>query len=90
MEKSNLSIETYTISHNDKEYILYLIPEDHNSIGIYMQRKQCGIISLCIGVVVEQLSCGMEDFIDECIDEWVEDYESEIEDLENAHLQKEG
>lgn len=88
MKKSNLSIETYTITHNNEEYIIYLFPIEHNFKGIYMKRKQVGIISFCIGIKVEDLNCSLEEFIEDNLEDWVEDYESEIEDLENTRLKE--
>jgi len=89
MKKSNLSIETYTINHNNEEYILYLFPDEENFTNIYMKRNQIGIISLCIGIKVEDLNCSLEEFIENNVEEWIEDYDNEIEDLENSRLLKE-
>ena len=89
MEKSNLSIETYSFKHNNKDYIFYLLPEEENFTSIYLKRKQIGIISLCIGIKVQELNCSLEEFIKDNLEEWVENYDNEIEDLENARLLKE-
>lgn len=89
MKKSSLNIETYNITKNDNEYILYLIPESDNSIDIYIQRKQCGIIIHCIGLISKRMDRGIEDVINYNIDKWIEDYDNEIEDIENSRLLKE-
>lgn len=80
--KETINIEKLVYNINDKEYNLYLTPGEYNSTGFYIQRKNSGIISFCIGVEVRRLGCSVEDFIDDNIKDWVEDYEQEIEKLE--------
>lgn len=84
MNKININIEKYCLNYNGKEYIIFLIPnEEHKEFtDFYIKEKQNGIISLTVGIEIDKLSSSVEEFINNMIDEWVEDYENEINILE--------
>lgn len=83
MIEESLTIKKYTYKGEDSNYIIYLIPEDHNATSFYIQREQCGLISHAIGVDLKQLGRSAESFIEENIEDWIEDCELDIEKLES-------
>lgn len=82
MIEESLTIKKYIYKGEHSNYIIYLIPEEYNSTSFYIQREKCGIINLAIGLDLKQIQISAEDFIKENIEDWIEDYESDIDILE--------
>ena len=85
MKKSSLNIEKYICTVNNSKYVIYLIPEENNLTGFYIQKNNYGLLSLAVGLNIKLLECSIEDFINNNITEWIEIYEDSIDKLENYY-----
>ena len=77
-----LTVEKHIYNIDNEEYIIYLFPED-NITGFYIQKKDYGFISHCIGLDMTKMNCTNGEYIDENIREWIDSYKEDIEILEN-------
>lgn len=84
MEK--VEIIRKTKERNGRKYTLLLIPNEERSnfTDIYIQSGRKGLMTFCIGLDFKELSCSMDDFIEDNLEEWIEDCENDIELLEKA------
>jgi len=83
--KNSLNIEKYIYTVNNAKYVIYLIPEENNLTGFYIQKKDYGLISLTDRLDTKLLECSIIEFINNNITKWVESCEDAIEKLENYY-----
>ena len=74
LKKEEQKILKYHIEMNNEEYYVYQMPnddEEFNSIGFYIQKKNSGIITFCIGIESKDLTFPIKEFIEDNINDWV-------------------
>lgn len=76
-----IEIMKYKLNINGEIYLIYVKSEDELT-EFYIQKETYGIISFEIGLNLEKLGCGIENFIEDNINEWVYSYEQDLEKLE--------
>lgn len=67
----------YTVNVNGKTYLIFTKTEDKVT-RFYIQREGYGIIIFMIGLDLSILGCTEEEYISDNIDEWVEEYDEEV------------
>ena len=69
----------YTVNVNGKTYLVFTKTENKVT-SFYIQREGYGIISFMIGLELDAyaLGCSEEEYISDNIDEWVEEYDEEV------------
>lgn len=82
MTEQSITIKKYTYAKQKSNYIIYLIPEEHNLTSVYIQKEQYGLMSLAIGLDFKELEIPIEDYIEENIEDWIESCEMDIDVLE--------
>lgn len=86
MEKIDLQIEKYSYQYDNRDnYFVYAIPsqKDKSYTEFYIQKEDYGFISFCISLNINQMNCSNQEYINENIIEWIDNYEDDIEVLED-------
>lgn len=86
MEKINLEIEKYSFKYDDGDnYYVFAVPsqKDKDFTEFYIQKEDYGFISFCISMDMKKMNCTNQDFINDNIMDWIDDYEDDIEVLED-------
>ena len=89
MEKINLEIEKYTFVYdNEDNYFIYVIPSQENKdfTDFYIQKEDYDFISFCIGLDMKKINCSNQEFINDNIMDWIDNYEDDIEALEDEKI----
>ncbi len=86
MKKINLEIEKYSFKYDDgNNYYVFAVPsqKDKDFTEFYIQKEDYGFISFCISMDMKKMNCTNQDFINDNIMDWIDDYEDDIEVLED-------
>lgn len=89
MKKEEQKIIKYHIEKDNQEYYIYQIPndnEDNGLTGFYIQKKDYGLITYCIGIYINQLAFPVEDFIKDHINDWILLANIDLEKNENGEV----
>ena len=70
MKKTELKITKYEFTNDDKEYSLYLIPED-DALSFYIERKGYGDLYHTVGLPLDNIPEDLEELIKNNLDDWI-------------------
>ena len=77
-KKKTISIEKFEIKVNDKIYIIYVFPKsNYDFIEFYITEEDSSIMSFCRGVQQEDITPSIEEFINDNLIKWINDYNVE-------------
>lgn len=78
INKKTISIEKFEIKVNDKIYIIYVFPKsNYDFIEFYITEEDSSIMSFCRGVQQEDITPSIEEFINDNLIKWINDYNVE-------------
>ena len=89
MKKEEHNIIKYHIEKGNEKYFIYQISnddEDTDLTGFYIQKKDYGLITYCIGIYISQLAFPVEDFIKDHINDWILLANIDLEKNENSEV----
>lgn len=78
--KKSVNIGKFEINANDKIYIVYVFPKcDYSFSEFYITQEDNSIMSFCVGVQQEDIKPSLEEFINDNITKWINDFDVEAD-----------
>ena len=84
IKKETINVEKFEIKVADKIYIIYVFPKsNYDFIEFYVTEEDSSIMSFCRGVQQEDITPSIEEFINDNIIKWINDYNIEADIIDH-------
>ncbi|MBR0371604.1 MAG: hypothetical protein IJH63_12980, partial [Methanobrevibacter sp.] len=84
INKEQITIDKFEVRLYNKTYLILTYEKSKDGFTeFYITEKESCIVSFCIGCKYKEIIPRIESFIKRFIDEWVDDYNQEIDLLED-------